>query len=356
MKILVWIGLSQSLFEGILIATKKQINVSDRILSAWLFLLASSFLFVGLEYQVFGQPLITNAFLLINPAFYLYIKSLTKQDFTLKLTQLLHLLPFVFFEVIIMVFRIPLLTSSLNYNDGGVLFTFFYISIAILSWIIYSLFSVIMVHKHRMNLANEFSNIDKNVSLGWLLFIVVVYISFWIIILGIGIYRYLSNSELLLTHDISYSFFLVLVYVLGYYGLKQRVIYRAPSKHQAVKYENSALSAIKKKKLQEAILIIFNKEHPYLNPDFNMDLLSHQLGYPKHQITEVLSTEIKQNFFQFVNTYRIEAVKRQLANKKNPYSIEAIGYECGFNSKSTFFTIFKKFTGKTPSEYRKTLE
>ncbi len=354
MEILVWIGLSQSLFEGILIATKKQINVSDRILAAWLLLLANSFLFVGLEYQVFEQPLITNSFLLINPAFYLYIKSLTKRNFTLKWIQLLHLLPFVFFEIIIMVFRIPLLTDSLIYNEGGILFTVFYVSIAILSWIIYSLLSVIMVHKHRKNLANEFSNIDKNVSLGWLLFIVVIYISFWVIILAIGIYQYLSNSELLLIHNISYSFFLFLVYVLGYYGLKQRIIFRESVQRPAAKYENSVLSVKRKEKLKNALFNLFEKEQPYINPDFNMDILSQQLGYPKHQITEVLSTEIQQNFFQFVNTYRIEAVKKHLADKNNPFSIEAIAYECGFNSKSTFYTIFKKFTGKTPAEFRKT--
>ncbi|HSH51331.1 MAG TPA: helix-turn-helix domain-containing protein, partial [Bacteroidales bacterium] len=97
------------------------------------------------------------------------------------------------------------------------------------------------------------------------------------------------------------------------------------------------------------------QQQPYLDPEFNMSILSKITGFPKYQITEVLSTEIQQNFFQFVNTYRIKAVKKHLLDKKNLYSIEAIGYECGFNSKSTFYTIFKKYTGKTPSEYRQTM-
>ena len=86
-----------------------------------------------------------------------------------------------------------------------------------------------------------------------------------------------------------------------------------------------------------------------------MDIISAELKVPKDQLTEVLNTEIGSNFFQFVNGYRIEAVKTMLADKKNKYSIEAIGYECGFNSKSTFFTVFKNLTGQTPQEYKNSL-
>lgn len=63
--------------------------------------------------------------------------------------------------------------------------------------------------------------------------------------------------------------------------------------------------------------------------------------------------EIGKNFFQFVNSYRIEAVKKILLEPKLKYSIEAIGYECGFNSKSSFYTVFKNLTGETPVAFRK---
>ena len=76
------------------------------------------------------------------------------------------------------------------------------------------------------------------------------------------------------------------------------------------------------------------------------------LHIPKHHLTEVLNTAIGKNFFQFVNAYRVEAVKAALSKKDNLYSIEAIGYDCGFSSKSSFFTVFKKMTGMTPLQYR----
>ncbi|HSH52677.1 MAG TPA: hypothetical protein VK982_13210, partial [Bacteroidales bacterium] len=101
MEVLVWVGLSQSLFTAILISTKKHANVSDKILSTWLFMLAISFLLSGLEYQIFKQPMLSNSALIINPAFYLYIKSLTQQNFKIKWIQLLHLGPFIVIEIII---------------------------------------------------------------------------------------------------------------------------------------------------------------------------------------------------------------------------------------------------------------
>ena len=118
-------------------------------------------------------------------------------------------------------------------------------------------------------------------------------------------------------------------------------------------YKNSILSTEAKQLIKEKILYYFDKEKAYLNPNLNMDLLSESINFPKYQITEVLNVEIGKNFFQFVNSYRIEAVKKMLLEPKLKYSIEAIGYECGFNSKSSFYTVFKNLTGETPVAFRK---
>jgi AraC-like DNA-binding protein len=83
-----------------------------------------------------------------------------------------------------------------------------------------------------------------------------------------------------------------------------------------------------------------------------MQMLSDMLNLPKHHITEVLNGYFEKNFFQFVNGYRVEMVKSKLLDPKNPYTHEAIGYDCGFNSKSTFFSVFKKFTGLTPVSFK----
>jgi AraC-like DNA-binding protein len=355
MEIIIWIGLSQSLFEGILITTKKQQNVSDKILSAWLFLLGFSFLLIGINNEVLSQPLLTNPFLLFNPAFYLYIKSLTDRSFKIRWIQLLHLFPFLIFQIIILNKRVQLAYSSINFGEDKFAFTLAFISVTILSWLIYNTISLIIVHRHRKSLKNEFSTIEDNERIGWLLFITIFYVIFCFFLLTLGIYLYLTGSDLYLTQEIAYAVFLFLVYVLGYYGLKQKLIFRELPPAASIKYEKSVLMPGKKSEIKKKIIGLFQNDLPYLNPDFCLDLLAEQTGFPNHQITEVLNTEIKQNFFHLVNSYRVEEVKKHLKNKKNHYSIEAIGYECGFNSKSSYYTIFKKNTGKTPTEYRNSL-
>ena len=60
------------------------------------------------------------------------------------------------------------------------------------------------------------------------------------------------------------------------------------------------------------------------------------------------------SFFDFINSYRVEEVKKQLADTAMANrNILGIALDCGFNSKATFNTAFKKFTGMTPSAYQK---
>jgi AraC-like DNA-binding protein len=143
---------------------------------------------------------------------------------------------------------------------------------------------------------------------------------------------------------------------MSFYGLRQQVPSKqVPEEELQAPYRNSTLPEETKRTIRKNIILYFENEKAYLNPDLSMNVLSENLKIPKYQITEVLNTTIGMNFFQFVNHYRVEAVKEMLADKKNKFSIEAIGYECGFASKSSFYTEFKNMTGKTPVSYRKTL-
>jgi len=95
------------LFAAILMFTKRERSLSDKILSGWLTLLSIEFLTCGLDYEIFNQPLLSSSFLLFNPALFLYINSLTRPSFRLKWMQLLHLLPFVVFELYAYVVKEP---------------------------------------------------------------------------------------------------------------------------------------------------------------------------------------------------------------------------------------------------------
>jgi AraC-like DNA-binding protein len=78
------------------------------------------------------------------------------------------------------------------------------------------------------------------------------------------------------------------------------------------------------------------------------------LNVSPHNLSEVINSKLKQNFYELVNGYRVEEVKRKLQSPEyDMYSILGIAYESGFNSKTSFNTIFKKYVGQTPSDYKR---
>jgi len=98
------------------------------------------------------------------------------------------------------------------------------------------------------------------------------------------------------------------------------------------------------------------EEKLWLNPEVNLNEISRHIGIPQHHITQVLNEKLNKNLYTFVNEFRANEVIRLFnVDKYNNWSIIAIAFEAGFNSKSSFNIFFKKFTGKTPSEYRKEL-
>lgn len=356
LQTIAWVGFSQALFTALLMLTKRERNMPDKILTAWLLLLAAEFLTTGIDYSVYNLPLLSSAFLLFNPAFYLYIKSLTNRHFVVNWKHLLHLLPFIAFEIVANILKEPFTLKEFFDTDKTLWFRYAFSFTALISLAGYNITSIMMVHRHRMSLKNEFSTIERYKKLGWLLFVVVAYNIFCAAAIIIGVWVIVFDRYFGLPVHFNYSALLLMTYILGFYGLRQQMIYRTVYPRQKdmpdERYARSSLSKKQKDTIKSKLLDYFKSEKPYLNPDLSMQMLSDVLHVPKHQLTEVLNTDIGKNFFQFVNEYRVEAVKRFLERKKQPWSVEAIGYECGFNSKSTFFTVFKSFTGKTPIQYR----
>ncbi len=359
METIAWIGISQSIFAAILIGTKTDKTVSDRILSAWLSLLAIEFFTCILDYNIHGQPLLSSSFLLFNPALFLYVKSLTNPKFKLKYSQLFHLIPYILLESISYFSKDLVSLTLILETDKYYIYRIIFGFISMASWILYNSISYILVDKHRKNLVNEFSNIEKNKKLGWILFIVIFYAIYSFSVFFILVYSIVYKINFPLSDIFSISVLLALIYILGYYGLMQKKIFIPVSNQDEIieqqKYKSSSLSDDKKNQIKNQIINYFDSQKPYLNSDFNMEFLSEKLEIPKHQITEVLNTVIRKKFFSFVNSYRVNDVKKMLSENSNPYSIEAIGYECGFNSKSSFFTVFKNITGQTPLQYKNSL-
>ncbi len=95
------------------------------------------------------------------------------------------------------------------------------------------------------------------------------------------------------------------------------------------------------------------KEQRYLDPYFSLEKLAEELDMSVSGLSKIINTNSNTNFSDFVNAFRVAQVKELLAsNEFSEYTIAAIGLECGFNSKSTFYSAFKKNTGITPVQYK----
>ena len=96
------------------------------------------------------------------------------------------------------------------------------------------------------------------------------------------------------------------------------------------------------------------QEELFRNANLKSSDLAKKIHITTHQLSQLLNDNLGKNFSVFINEYRINAAKSML-NNNSKLTLEAIGYECGFNSKSTFFTTFKKFVGTTPSQFKSAL-
>ena len=161
--------------------------------------------------------------------------------------------------------------------------------------------------------------------------------------------------------------FSFLTFLLGLYVavlVKPEIFHTFPNQMPVItieeeekqKYERSNLQETQKEKLVEKLIQYVETEKPYQEPELTLGDLSKQVNIPSHYLSQIINEKINQSFLEFINSYRLEAAKKMLASDKyDHYTIIAIAFEAGFNSKTAFYTAFKKFTGATPSKYRKSL-
>jgi AraC-like DNA-binding protein len=120
------------------------------------------------------------------------------------------------------------------------------------------------------------------------------------------------------------------------------------------KYASSSLKNEDKiADIKQKILDYIEKEKPFLNAKLNRVEFSKALGINYKYISQVINEELGKNFIIFINERRVEEAKKLLSDKKNNYlSVEEVAIQAGFQTPSTFYVNFKKYTSTTPSQYR----
>ena len=122
---------------------------------------------------------------------------------------------------------------------------------------------------------------------------------------------------------------------------------------QKPKTQKAKLNPEKIKELIGKMELLMEKEKLFQETELTLQQLALKLNVPTYQVSQALNDGMKKNFYDLVNSYRVEEAKRLLLDPGNTnYTILSVGFEAGFNSKTTFNTVFKKFTGFTPTEFR----
>ncbi|TKG89227.1 AraC family transcriptional regulator [Puteibacter caeruleilacunae] len=120
------------------------------------------------------------------------------------------------------------------------------------------------------------------------------------------------------------------------------------------KYAKSSLKSDTSEQLWEKITDVMDNRKLWQNPEIRLNNLAEEVNETVHHVSQVINERKQLNFFDFINQYRINEARELLTTEKGKhFKILAIAFEVGFNSKTTFYTAFKKETGLTPSEYRK---
>jgi AraC-like DNA-binding protein len=374
------LGSGQGIFLTTLLLSRKQSRTASRFLAAVMFLMAvdlamAAYHLAGFESQ--APHLIGSDFaisFLYGPLLYLYVRTLTRPEASVRARDTFHLLPFIGAVLAAAPFyALPAGEKLLILQSGGTLETAGHLGAVahfkFVSAFIYVTLILRTLHRHRKAMLARPSSLHqadliwlRNVVRGALALVVITFVTYG---LRTGATDFVVGFETGLVYDhVTLLAVTLYVYGIGFLGLRQHDIAashqippvtngHASNVSPVPRYDRSGLDARKARQGSEDLRALMEREHPYRDGNLTLGDLADMLGMSTHNLTEILSTKIGQTFHDFVNGYRTREVQRRLSDPEDAHlTVIAIAFEAGFNSKSTFNTVFKRQTGMTPSAFR----
>ena len=224
----------------------------------------------------------------------------------------------------------------------------FYKIVSLLS-IVFPIYMIILSYKYTLSKKNSLSK-------KWLKYLL-IFLSL-IILFGVVLesYRFIFLEKLPLTN--LWAFISIFIYWFTYKGMYQFKLsndqyeIREIAKREKRKPINS--TNIKSSHFKKLLFLIEEKKIHH-NPNLSRDSVAEQLELSNSYLSQIIKENTSVNFSDYINSHRIKDVKLMLKDPTfDKYSLLSIGLECGFNSKTSFYTNFKKETGLTPKEYKNT--
>ena len=380
-------GIAIAFFLALLLLSKKNKTLADKILVCWI-------IAMGIHLSLYSLRFVANDMrfsfllgveipfpLLHGPFLYLYTAAMTNQLPANKKLGLLHfitpLLSLLMFSKFFLLTAAQKVEVFKNEGAGYEIPVTINLIAIYLSGVFYVIWCSILLRKHRKNIADEFSNTDK-IDLNWLRYLVYGIGVVWLVVLIIQKDEWIFATVVLF------------ILLLGFFGIKQVGIFTHRSQliaesdnerdieveeilpltaepvlneiiaeepiTEKKKYLKSGLTEEQAEKILIQLNYLMEKERVYTESEITLTELAARLNVHPNYLSQVINEKEETNFYDYINTLRIEEFKKLAALPENKkYTLLSLAFECGFNSKSSFNRYFKKVAGTSPSEFMRSL-
>lgn len=300
-------------------------------------------------------------FFLYGPLLYFYVQGVVYNDFKFKPIHLLHLLPYAIhlvYLINVMFFlgqpeQNELLANTQAYNIP--LYSYLFIGAIFIYLFAYLWYSYRTIQTYQSIIKNKFSTL-KGISLDWLKFIINSFAFVTLFAMVHNVLPALGSMPLNIASLIvlvGFIFFFINRVVIK--ALNQPEVFSGIALKEAEKYSDTNLSLEEIDTYKSRLLLVLENEKLFLNPDLTIKLLADHIETNIKVLSQVINQGFNIKFYDFINSYRCDEVKNILKNSDNKMTILEAMYQAGFNSKSSFNKEFKKLTGETPTEFKKSI-
>lgn len=367
--VLLLFAAAQGLFLALVLFTQQRGNRRANRVLAVLILLFSLRLIETVGYWT-KYLLVWPHFALTTAAFpflfgvllYFYARFLTAEDFQFRKIAWLHFFPFVLHAGWLTSFyrlsgeiKLRILQHYIGVENPKIT-NWLYFGLFLLQtahMLTYTALTLRLLKKYSPILQSANSTLEK-ISWRWLRNLTIGFGSFvlltllYVLWLQLG-FPYSRTVDALVLIAMASQ-----IYLIGYMTLRQPEVFSgALAIKNAPKYEKSTLTLARAETYLNKLLQIMETEKLFTDSDLKLQDLAQKLNLSPHHLSQIINERRGQNFFDFLNQYRIAEAKKYLTSpEKQNYTILSIALEVGFNNKASFNTAFKKYTGMTPSQFR----
>lgn len=301
---------------------------------------------------------------LLPALFYLYVLSVSVSKFRLKPKHLLHTIPFVAFNLYMM-YGIyfedrAAKISFINTMNETLIMQFFYFLFEFL-FQVYFIVSFFVIRKSKTVYLENYTNPTISILNALYKITILYYVLHFIVLvrwLVTFIFGWGEIRSWIVTLDGLAFLFCTCWYL--FVALNKPEFFRGVNSQlkpiaDVVQKQKLSLAIDEEKSIQiDTLKTFMQRNEPYLDSSLTIQDLAEQLKMPVKDLSVLINLYMNKHFFDFINEYRIEKAKKILKDpSQKEQTVLEILYQVGFNSKSSFNTSFKKYTGKTPTDYRK---